>query len=188
MVIRSVYGGKVRWAWPHRLIDVTDSRLALYVHPGASGVGMTRDADGRYLEPWVRGDPPTHRTWHTAGVLRLVRPGDAHTVELFWDEDWAFLGWYVNLQAPLTPSAHGFDTTDWALDVWVEPDGAWQWKDEDDFAEAQQLGVLTPADAAQVRATGENVIAERPWPTGWEDWRPDPAWPLLSLPEGWDVV
>ena len=117
-----------------------------------------------------------------------MRLGDPHTVELFWDEHWRFLGWYVNLQAPLVETVHGYDTTDWALDVWVEPDGAWEWKDEDDFAEAQALGVLTEARAAEVRATGERVVAERPWPTGWENWRPDPTWPLLSLPEGWDVV
>lgn len=24
-----------------------------------------------------------------------------------------------------------------------------------------------------------------PFPTGWEDWRPDPSWPVLLLPTGW---
>lgn len=61
---------------------------------------------------------------------------------------------------------------------------AWAWKDEDDFAEAQALGILDPA-AAAIRAEGETVIAERPWPTGWEEWRPDPAWTPPPLPDGW---
>lgn len=26
------------------------------------------------------------------------------------------------------------------------------------------------------------------WPTGLENFRPDPAWPPPELPEGWDVV
>lgn len=81
-----------------------------------------------------------------------------------------------------------FDTTDWALDVWVEPDGTWNWKDEDDFARAQELGVLDPAGAAAVRAEGERVIAEHPWPTGWEDWRPPTDWEPLPLPPGWDTL
>jgi hypothetical protein len=50
--------------------------------------------------------------------------------------------------------------------------GTWHWEDEDDFAEAQALGVFTPAEAAAVRAEGERVIAARPWPTGLESWRP----------------
>jgi hypothetical protein len=40
----------------------------------------------------------------------------------------------------------------------------------------------------KVRAEGERVIAERPWPTGWEDWRPPRDWTRLPLPEDWDVV
>jgi len=188
VLLRSVYGGQVRWAWPHRLVDATDGRLALLVVHGTPGASMGRDADGRYLERWVRGDPSRRHDWHSTNVLRFVRPGDMHTVELFWSEEWRFLGWYVNLQAPPSETILGYDTTDWALDVWIDPDGTWSWKDEDDFAEAQALGVLSPADATAVREEGERVIAEKPWPTGWEDWRPDPAWSIPTLPEGWDVV
>jgi predicted RNA-binding protein associated with RNAse of E/G family len=63
-------------------------------------------------------------------------------------------------------------TTDHALDVIVDPDGTWQWKDEDDLTEAQALGVFTLEQATAIRAEGERVIAAKPWPTGWEDWRP----------------
>jgi hypothetical protein len=105
-----------------------------------------------------------------------------------WDASWRFVGWYVNLQAPLQATGLGFDTCDLALDVEVAPDGIWAWKDEDDFAEAQALGVLDRAAAAAVRGEGERVIAERPWPTGWESWRPDPAWTFPPLPDDWARV
>jgi predicted RNA-binding protein associated with RNAse of E/G family len=117
-----------------------------------------------------------------------VRAGDAHTIELFWDEGWGFLGWYINLQAPLLVQGNHFDTTDLELDIAVRPDGTWEWKDEDGFAEIQELGILDAAAAAEVRAEGERVIAERPWPTGWEDWRPPAEWKPLHLPEDWHVV
>jgi GNAT superfamily N-acetyltransferase len=146
---------------------------------------MGRGPDGRYLERWVGDEAPRDLTWAHTHVLQFVRPTDAHTVEVFWDESWSLLGWYVNLQAPLRRTALGFDTTDWALDIWVEPGGAWQWKDEDDFAEAIQLGVFDEVSAAAVRAEGQRVIAERPWPTGWEDWRPPASWEPLSLPFEW---
>jgi hypothetical protein len=39
-----------------------------------------------------------------------------------------------------------------------------------------------------VRAEGERVIAEAPWPTGWEEWRPPATWTPLALPADWHVV
>jgi hypothetical protein len=115
-----------------------------------------------------------------------VRPGDAHMLGVKWDEAWRFVGWYVKLQAPLEQTALGFDTIDWALDVEVDADGSRTWKDEQDFAEAQELGVLDEEVAAAVRAEGERVVAARPWPTGWEHWRADPAWTPPPLPDGWN--
>jgi hypothetical protein len=39
-----------------------------------------------------------------------------------------------------------------------------------------------------VRAEGERVLAAWPFPTDWEEFRPDPTWPLPALPEGWEHV
>jgi hypothetical protein len=94
----------------------------------------------------------------------------------------------VQLQEPLRESGLGYDTMDHALDVWIQPDGTWTWKDEDDFAEAMELGIFAPEEAAAIRGEGERVLAARPWPTGWEDWRLPPAWPLPQLPGDWDIV
>ncbi len=123
-------------------------------------------------------------------MLKLLRPADAHTLELFWNAAWEFRGWYVNLQTPLEETPLGFDTTDLALDVTIDPNGRWAWKDEDDFAEAIELGVLSPEHAASVRREGERVIAALPdlIPTGWEEWRPDPDWGAPDLPAGWDSL
>jgi hypothetical protein len=80
------------------------------------------------------------------------------------------------------------------LDVVAEPDlSAWRWKDEDEFAWCQQVGILAPAEAAAIRAEGERAIQalERrasPFCDGWERWRPDPSWTPAALPVGWDVV
>jgi hypothetical protein len=190
VLLRSIYGGRVRWTFPHHLAGThADGRIALYCMPGNHGkVIKTGADDDAYLERWVRGDPPRDHRWERTHVLRFVRAGDAHTIEIYWDESWAHLGWYVNLQAPLVVDGTRFDTTDWALDVVVDPDGTWRWKDEDDLAGAVDLGVFDDAGAAAVRAEGERVIAERPWPTGWERWRPPREWSPLPLPEDWDRV
>lgn len=133
---------------------------------------MGRDANGRYLERWASEEPPDALVWRQHHVLSLTRRGEAHALWLLWSEDWTFRCWYVQLQDPVIETVTGIETMDHALDVVVEPDGTWRSKDEDDFAEAIALAVFTPDRAAAVRAEGQRVIAARPWPTGWEDWRP----------------
>jgi uncharacterized protein len=142
---------------------------------------LPADADGRRLripaDEWTLEPGTTSRE-----ALALTRPGAAHSIYLFWD-DGRFSHWYVNLEEPLRRNAVGFDTFDHKLDLIVEADGAWRWKDEDELEEAARRGIL---DAAAVRAEGERVLAAWPFPTGWEAWRPDPAWPVPQLPAGWE--
>ena len=95
----------------------------------------------------------------------------------------------MNLQSPAVFDGRRLDTTDWVLDIWVPAaTGEPQWKDEDELAEAVELGVFDERSAAKVRAEGERVIASEPWPTGWEEWRPPSDWAPLQLPEDWHVV
>lgn len=174
---------------PHVVVEETPELAALYVAPGTRGL--------RPRLPFIE-DPAQLRTmtwdhvehvWTGSHCLRLLRPGAAHCLYLFWAErDWAFEGWYVNLQAPFRRSALAFDTRDHALDVVVEPDGSWRWKDEEHLELAVRIGAFTPDDAAEIRAEGERVLAAWPFPTGWEGWRPDPEWPIPSLPPDWDRV
>jgi predicted RNA-binding protein associated with RNAse of E/G family len=93
----------------------------------------------------------------------------------------------VNLQRPFRRTELGFETMDLVLDLIVDPDGSWRWKDEDELATWVARGVFEPELAERIRAEGESVLARAPWPTGWEKWRPDPAWELPELPDGWDV-
>jgi hypothetical protein len=89
----------------------------------------------------------------------------------------------VNLQAPFRRDGPGFHTNDHELDIEVRPDGSWRWKDEDRMDDWVRRGRFTPEDVTAIRAEGERVLAEWPFPTGWEEWTPDPAWPVPELPE-----
>ena len=119
-------------------------------------------------------------TWGRSGLM-VARPGAAHSIWIWSDSP----GWYVNLEEPLRRTPIGFDRLDQKLDVLVEPDGSWHWKDEDELDEAARLGLV---DAGAVRAEATRVLEEWPFPTGWEDWRPDPAWLIPQLPVGWERV
>lgn len=143
----------------------------LYVQPGVQGLSLGRDADGRYMDRWVADDPPTPMEWDEHHVLAVTRPRRAHSLWLMWTRSWAFKCWYVQLQSPIVRKPRAIETMDHALDLVINPDKTWHWKDEDDFAEAQQVGVFTAEEAAAVRQEGERVIVERQWITGWEDWR-----------------
>jgi uncharacterized protein len=187
-LLRFVRYGKVRWAVPHVVVEDSPELVALYLPVGAPAKAPVWD--GRPIRGQVdREWPMRDHVWHTSSELRLIRWDSAHCIELLWDpETWNFKGWYVNIQEPVRRSQLGFDTDDLVLDVWVEDDGTWRWKDEDELEEAVRLGRFNRTQAAAIRAEGERVVAEQPWPTGWEDWRPDPEWPLPQLPETWNVV
>ena len=147
--------------------------------PGVDG-RMIREAslEERFTGPWEAVDV----AWQGEGVLIVGRPARAHSIWLFPDSS----GWYVQLEQPWRPWRLGFDTEDHALDVLAEPDGSWRWKDEDELETALRIGFFTKHQADAIREEGEAVIAEWPFPTRWEDWRPEPTWPLPTLPPDWD--
>jgi len=132
-----------------------------------------------------------HGTWHPYHTLSIVPSGAAYEIRYQWHvDDWSFRGWYVNLQAPLVRDDQGVRTNDLLLDLTVDPDGTWHWKDEDEFADAVAVGVYSPEQAAAIRAAGAAVIPEiearrGPFDGALIDWRPDPAWTLPAIPETW---
>ena len=184
---RSIYRGNVRWTFPHRYVGDWDGRIGLYCGPGNQGKAMRRGPDG-YLRRWMTDAPPFDTEWEQTHVLRFERAGARHSIEIYWRTDWEHWSWYVNLQSPVVVNGRFVDTTDEARDIVVAPDGGWRWKDEDELAEGVELGIWSEAEAAEIRAEGERVVAAAPWPTGWEDWRPPADWGPLGLPRDWHVV
>jgi hypothetical protein len=184
---RSIYRGNVRWTFPHRFVGEWDGRVGLYCGPGNQGKVMRRGPDG-YLPRWMTDAPPYDAEWERTHVLRFERPGARHSIEVYWKTDWEHWSWYVNLQSPVVVNGRCVDTTDQALDIVAKPDGSWWWKDEDELAHGVELGIWSEAEASEIRAEGEQVLAAPPWPTGWEEWRPPADWGPLGLPRDWHVV
>jgi hypothetical protein len=199
IVLRYRREGRVSYAIPATVVEDAPEVVALYVAVGTPlkcPVGLDGAPIPRALPYEERAALPRRTgdgVWRDNPVLWLARPGDPYAVGAFWrGTDGAFLDWSVALQAPLRRTGVGFDTEDHVLDVVVAPDLSWRWKDEDEFAAAQRLGRFSPAEAAAIRADGEAAIARverRAWPfaAGWDAWRPDPSWPVPSLPPDWDA-
>jgi hypothetical protein len=131
--------------------------------------------------------------WRDTGVLICTPPDVCHSIWWFFDPHGAFLGWYVNLEAPAHRWFGGLDTTDHALDVWVEPDRSWVWKDEDEFAERTgHPDYWSVQEAARIRAEGEKLVGlieagAHPFDGSLTDFRPDPRWQPTTLPPHWDL-
>ncbi|MFE7755722.1 DUF402 domain-containing protein [Streptomyces sp. NPDC057418] len=181
---------------PVTVVQDTEELLAVWLAPGTECVKpVLADGTQVHAEPlatrYTRPRTTVRSRWSGTGVLKVARPGDPWSVWLFWDRGWLFRNWYVNFEEPRSRWAGGVDSQDHFLDISVHPDRSWRWLDEDEFAQAQRVGLIDGATARQVREAGR-AAAEviRGWGTpfrdGWEQWRPDPQWPVPPLPDDWD--
>jgi hypothetical protein len=201
IAIQEVWRGRLWAARPARVVQDDGELLVLWC-PGGT--------------PWKVAATPPHRTspdGRTAWYADLLTGGDWVLTDAIWrtptlwlvrESDWyavwvAVLGsadgwqWYVNLQEPFVRTPSGIRATDLMLDVVVDPDRSWRLKDEADFEALLSHGLVDAQTAAAVRLDAERSIerieqGDWPFDGSWLDWRPDPAWPLPELPEGWDEV
>ncbi len=183
IVLREVWDGRVWRAVACRIVEEGPERIVLWMPRGSPAKYAARPDGTEIRIPgsrWQLADRLAPRD-----ALAVFRPAGRHSLWHFFEDDGALAYWYVNFERPLERTPLGFDYVDEKLDLVVDSDRTWRWKDEDELAEAARLGIV---DAEAVRAEAERVLADPPWPTGWEDWRPDPSWPIPALPKGWDVV
>jgi Protein of unknown function (DUF402) len=169
------------------VVEDSDALLALYVANGSALAFPDGD--------WPGGRHPWHgkERWRGHGVLQLQRPGEAHAVWVFWRGPERSLScWYVNLQAPFRRTPLGIDTEDHELDIVIQPNGTWRFKDEERVDPWIALGRWTEDEVAAIRAEGDRIAAEleagrRWWSDDWAEWEPDPSWRGGELPAGWDA-
>lgn len=190
--------GVIAGGYPTTCIEDSEDRLVLYLRHGTPYLGYPHlPVEGRAERVAERGGTPPRPlrervplTWRN-DTVRFFIPGRAFQVWAGWNEgSWDFAWWYVNLEAPFVRTEVGIDTRDHTLDIVASPDLEWRWKDEDEAVARVEHGIDTAEFAAAVRAEGERVVEliERrapPFGENWPAWRPDPAWGVPELPEGW---
>lgn len=195
-----MWGRGIGTARPVTVVDDVEGFIALYSHPGTRL--FTRGVDNRRslglserielmlrpLEAGIGGfreviSPDIH-------VLTLTPRNSWHSVWLFWSSGWDFKNWYVNLQSPIGRVRHGIQVHDYALDIVVRPDLSWSWKDVDEFEELVARGFFSGEQVSMIRAEADRMVETietggAPFRDGWENWRPDPDWPVPGLPDDW---
>jgi protein associated with RNAse G/E len=108
-------------------------------------------------------------------------------VALEWSRNGEFRGWYLNFQRPLVRTELGYDSMDLVLDLVVEPDTSWHWKDEADFESAIERRILGNDLRAPIMEEAERLVGqlqrrEGPFDPEWSRWRPPRRWGVPSLP------
>lgn len=183
----------VTWVQAAIVVADDDEGLLLW-QPRGGPLVLYRDAIGRSLH-----DAPidelagshVHGTFKYYGALMLHPRGANYSVWWMFDGD-RFDGWYVNLEAPYERHALGIDTTDHALDLQIDAERRVSWKDEPEFvARIGHPWYWTATEAATIRTTAEQLatLASQgayPFDGSHCDFRPDPAWGVPELPDGWD--
>ena len=173
---------------PVRVIEDTPERLVLYSHAGSTILNGT--VPNRYTVPmderirriYEPGPRPLVEYQGRSHVLTFNWPGLHRSIWHFWRPDWTEHGWYVNLQLPYQRSSQGIVLPrDFLLDIFIDPNGKWSWKDRDEFAAACEAGHITAPERARIEAEAQVALwqlerREPPFSEPWPTWRPDPAW------------
>lgn len=201
VVHQEIWRGRLWAVRPLIVVDDTTERTLLWMPVGTRRkIPVTpperadppdihaRTIESLHRADWVLGE----HSWDVSS-LWILRPDDWHSTWVSWRPDGSHLGWYVNLEMPMRRTPIGFEAMDLMLDVVVEPDLSWSWKDRDEFDEIVARGIFEPSIARRVSDEAVAVIddIERrrpPFDGPWPSWRPDPSWRVPSLPDGWHEI
>ena len=203
IALRGTVDGRLWLAQSVIVVQDTADETILLLTPGAQcafpdGYWRWRRDDNSQGTRWD--DAKSHAwtlrefAWQTNRLLMFLEPRKYYSTWYFWDHATdRFLCYYVNFQLPYRRSHCGFDTLDLELDLVIDPSFTWKWKDEDDYREGIRQGCIGEQWVEEIeRAKGEvfDRLRERRHPLdgSWVNWRPDPAWRALSLPERWREV
>ena len=143
-------------SYPAIVVQDLHDLLALYLPAGTIG-----KATEQRLTPLDMMSPEgidlVDNLWVRTDLLFLTGPEDAFSTYIMWKSRTRELScWYINLQEPVRRTSFGIDTLDNILDIVVSPDMTqWNWKDTDEFEEAQKLGLYSKEKARQIWAEGE---------------------------------
>ncbi len=199
IVLRDIFKNKVSSSFPVIVVKDRPEEIALALIPGAEGFVTEDYSKGKQngKRRWDFKDKPwklDNHIWHTNRVLQLLEPQKYYAISYFWnDKSNEFSCYYVNFQLPFQRSHCGVDTLDLEIDLIIEPDFSYRWKDLDDYQKGIDSGVILVEWVQEIKRAQMEVLEKLneqkyPFDDSWLNWRPDPYWSLPKLPAGWDKV
>lgn len=196
---RGIYRERVWHAIPMLVVKDTPQELVLALAPGTDCMVEENYAQKRKNgkrrwdfkhEDWIL----AKFTWHTNRLLFVLEPEKYYSTIYFWHhESNEFLCYYINFQLPFRRKPYSIDTLDLDLDMVINPDFSFEWKDEDDYDKGIETGVILTEWVDEIETAKIEVLdrlekREYPLDNFWLNWRPDPGWSTPTLPNGWDKI
>jgi len=132
--------------------------------------------------------------WHTNRLLMIVEPEKYYSTILFWNHaSNKFVCYYMNFQSPFQRHAGGIDTLDLDLDLVVNPDLSYEWKDVDEYQRAIESGIISQDEILGIESAKQEILEklekhQYPFDGSCLDWMPEPGWQPPTLPENWDKI
>jgi predicted RNA-binding protein associated with RNAse of E/G family len=85
------------------------------------------------------------------------------------------------------------DTLDLDLDLIINPDFSYEWKDLEDYQKAIAHEIISPEWIHGIETAKQEIFAklekrQYPFDGSWLNWMPDPSWSPPKLPENWDKI
>jgi protein associated with RNAse G/E len=203
VALRGVYQDRVTYVQSARVIKDTENEIILLVQPGAecaapAGYIRHRQTD---ITKWDRWRETLENSlnletyiWHTNRFLIFLEPEKYFSTIYIWeDASDRFDCYYINFQLPISRSHCGFDTFDLELDIIINPDLTWEWKDEEAYQQGIRSGGIIDAWVKQIEHAQKEVFSRiehglYPIDQSWLGWRPDISWEKTKLPVNWDKV
>jgi protein associated with RNAse G/E len=196
---RGIYRNRIWHVQPTLLVQDRPEEIVSALLPGTECI-----AD----EDYPRGKQNGKRRWHfkdrewrlanyiwrTNRLLLIHESGKYFSTILFWnDESSEFLCYYINFQLPFQRSHCGIDTLDLELDLVINPDFTYRWKDLEDYQAAIRHEVILPEWRQGIEMAKEEIFGRLekrlyPFDGAWLDWRPAPDWTPPTLPANWDKI
>ena len=199
IVWRGVFRNRVWHAQPVIVVKDTPEEMCVTLLPGTECVAPEGYLDGKdsAKRRWSFKEKDwklENYAWRTNRLLILLVPDTYYSTMFFWRADSNdFLLYYINFQLPFQRSHCGIDTLDLDLDLIINPDFSFRWKDEDDYQKAIDHEVIMP-EWTQAIEIAKNEIFNKlekrqyPYDGSWLNWMPDPNWLPPKLPKNWDKI
>ena len=199
IVWRGIYRARVWHAQTVIVVKDSAEEIVVALLPGTESVAPEGYLNGKDSNKrrWHFKDKTwelENYKWHTNRLLMLIEPQKYYSTMYFWnDKSNEFLCYYLNFQLPFRRSHCGIDTLDLDLDLIINPDFSYEWKDVEDYQKAIDHGLISVEWIQGIEKAKSEIFdkfkkRQYPFDGSWLDWTPDPDWSPPTLPANWDKI
>ncbi len=196
---RGIYRKRIWHVQPTILVKDSPGEIVLTLLPGTECIAEESyprgKKNGRRRWFFVNEDWQLAKyTWQTNRLLLIFEPEKYYSTILFWNhESNEFLCYYINFQLPFQRHHCVLDTLDLDVDLIINPDFSYEWKDVEDYQKAIENEIIFPEWIEGIETAKPEIFEklerrQYPYDGSWLNWAPNPDWSPPKLPKNWDKI